>query len=63
MICLEDEEIRHIFGLTELAIVVTRDEDVSDSLYRENLINSSIEIWTDCAEVSVVNAMLADGAL
>ena len=50
---LKDEERRHALGLPELAIaVIEGDEDLSDSLYCENLANSSTEMRIDLSEVS-----------
>ncbi|KAM7516216.1 hypothetical protein LguiA_005799 [Lonicera macranthoides] len=64
MTYLDDEEIRHIFGLPESAIVVTEvtrvDEDFRDSWYLENLANSSTGIITDFSAISLVDAIWAE---
>ena len=44
----DEEETRHVFGLPDLAIVVTRaDGDCNDFWYKRNLASSSAENWTD----------------
>lgn len=45
---MEDDEKRHVFGLPELAIAVTgEDEAFNDSWYNENWANLSAEMRTD----------------